>query len=134
MRAVDVGAERREFIVEGVTDETLGCQMVALVGSHLAHNAENAGETIQRARVQVQAVDERGDAAQAPRRVFQSHAAHNAVNFVTLLEQEFRQVGAVLSSNSGDECGWHGGRGLGFNVFRELRCKSVRPNHKFCSL
>ena len=30
----------------------------------------------------------------------------NAVYFVTLLEQELREVGAVLSSDAGDKCGF----------------------------
>ena len=35
--------------------------------------------------------------------------AFDAIDFVTFLEQEFREVGAVLAGDSCDECFFHGG-------------------------
>ena len=37
-------------------------------------------------------------------RVFQGNPAHDAVNFVTFIKQELSQIGAVLASDSSDEC------------------------------
>jgi hypothetical protein len=36
--------------------------------------------------------------------VEQAGAALDAVHFVALVQQEFRQVGAVLAGDAGDEC------------------------------
>src|SRR5215475_5619130 len=51
MRAIDVGVQRGELVVEGVADETLRRQVVALVGLDLVDYAVDAGIAFERCRM-----------------------------------------------------------------------------------
>jgi hypothetical protein len=51
--AVDVRVECRELVVERVTDETLGGQMIALIRRAFRHHLEDAGKTLNRTGMKV---------------------------------------------------------------------------------
>ena len=83
-------------------------QVVHLVGLYLLQDADQPERFVEVAVVQrdpvgvrrlVQVVDA------VPLQLARS--AHEAVDFVALLEQQFGQVRPVLSGDSGDECGGH---------------------------
>jgi len=88
--AVDVGGECRELVLERIADETLGCQMVALVWLHLAHNAVHAGIRIDGAGVQRHPVENVGNICQPAYRVLEFYLPHDTVHGIPLREQEFR--------------------------------------------
>ncbi len=56
MSPVDVDVERREFVVERIAHKALGRQMVTLVGAHALENPVEAGEALERSRMQMQTV------------------------------------------------------------------------------
>ena len=46
-------------------------------------------------------------------------STYQAVDFVAFFQQEFREVGTVLTSDAGDEGGFLGGSFFQFSVFRQ---------------
>ena len=55
MRAVDIGVQRGELVVERVADEALGRQVIALVGLHFVDHPVHAGIAFERRGMQYQA-------------------------------------------------------------------------------
>ena len=102
MRAVDVGVERGELVVERVADETLRRQVIALVGLDLGDHLVDAGVALERSGVQGDSGRER-HAGEPVLGVLQRDAAHDAMNLVSLLEEQLRQIGTVLAGDSGDQ-------------------------------
>lgn len=103
--AVGVGGVFRLF--EAHCHVRLGSEVVDLVRLHLLDDAHQRGRVGQvtvvqdelaviDVRVFVQVVDAVG--------IEERSAALDAVHLVTLLEQEFSEVGAVLAGDAGDEC------------------------------
>ncbi len=103
MRAINIGIQRRKFVVEGVAYKALGRQMVTLVGPHLGKNLIDARETLQRSGVQLNSVQETGEPHQPVGGILQRNAPHQAVNFITLGEQQFGKVGTILPRDPGDQ-------------------------------
>ena len=101
--AVDVGVERGEFVVERIADEALRGQVVALVGLHLSHRLMDAGVALERGGMQLDARSDGMNTRQPVLGVLQGHAAHDAVDVVSFLQQQFGEVGAVLAGNPGDQ-------------------------------
>jgi len=86
---------------------TLRCQVIDLIRLHLLHDADEVRGVRQITVVQVQphpalvwiliqVVDAVGIKGRG--------AALDAVDLVTLIQQEFRKVGAVLPGNARDQC------------------------------
>lgn len=80
-------------------------QIVDLIGLDLAHQTDEAGGIRQVAVVQGDCVllDQVVDAGG----IGNGGAADNAVDFIPLLQQELCQIGAVLTSDAGDQCFFH---------------------------
>lgn len=91
--------------IEGDLNMALCGQIVDLVGLDLAYQTDEAGGIRQVAVMQMdsifldQVVDTSG--------VGDGSAADNAVDFIPLLQQELCQIGAVLTSDAGDQCFFH---------------------------
>ena len=86
-------------------------QVVDLVRLRLLHDADQVGAVRQITVVQLEAlvVDMRVLVQMVHAvGVEQAGAALDAVHRVALLQQQFRQVGAVLAGDAGDECSFHG--------------------------
>jgi len=94
---VDVGGQRRGVVFERIADETLCGQVVALVRLDLSHGLEHARETFDGGGIQGYLVEDVFDVSQHVLLVFQSHPGDDSVYFIPLREQEFRQIGTVLS-------------------------------------
>ena len=97
-------------VYSGVSKDTatwrLGAEIVDLVGLHLRHHADQVGGVGQVAVMQLEAgarhvavVVQMVDAAG----VEGGGAALDAVHLIPLLEQQFREIGAVLAGDAGDE-------------------------------
>ena len=89
----------------------LGGQVVDLVRLHLLDDADQAGAVGQVpvvqdepllgfVRILVEVIDAVG--------VEQRRTALDAVHLVALLQQQFRQIGAVLAGDAGNQCALHG--------------------------
>ncbi len=104
MRAVDVRVHRREAIGKTLGDKTLGGEVVALVKIVATDDMKNAGITFQTCGMQSDLVQEMRDPVSASLGGFQRDAANEAVNLVTPRQKLFRQIAAVLSGDSSDEC------------------------------
>lgn len=106
---VDIGGVFRGFEADGHV--RLGAEVVDLVRLHFLQDAGEVGGVGEIAVVELEAgvVDVRVfvDVIDALG-VEQGGAALDAVHFVTLFEQEFGKVGAVLAGNAGDEGGFFG--------------------------
>ena len=107
MGAVDVGVERRKLVFEGIADETLGRQMIALVRLDLLEDLEDAGVALQRGGMDLDVVQDVLDAPHAMLRVLESDPAHQAVNLVAFGQKELRQVTPILAGETGDQCFRH---------------------------
>ena len=93
MRAVDVGVERGELVLERVADEALSGEVVDLVWGWTARqHLEQAGIAFERGRVERDLVEEVLDAPEAVLGIFDGDAADDAVNFVALFEQQLGQI------------------------------------------
>ena len=94
-------------------DMTLGGEVVDLIGLNLLHDADEVGAVHEVAIVQLQTnvvfVRILIEVVNAVR-VELRRTALDAVDFVALVKQEFREVRAVLARDAGDECfsGRHG--------------------------
>ena len=108
MRAVDVRQERREGVLEGIGDEALRREMVNLVGLDLADTGVDAGKTLQTRRVKMDFVENGVEPREAMGGILQGGPPHQAVDLVALLQQQLRQIGAVLSRDARDASAFHG--------------------------
>lgn len=88
----------------------LGCQVVDFVRLHLLHDADQVAGIRKIPVVQyefaaflVRPLVKMVDTV----RIEQGRAALDAVDFIALVQKEFRQIGAVLASDTGDECFFH---------------------------
>ena len=108
MGAVDVGVEGGKLVLEGVTDVAEGGEVVTFVGFDLVDHSKKAGKALKGSGVQL---DIREDMLYPPHAVFgvlDGHPTNDSVDFAALFEQQFGQVRAVLTCNSGDERFSHG--------------------------
>ena len=105
-RADGIGVRRVLGRLERHRDMALRAQVVDFVGQHLLHDANQVGgigeiAVVQREppvgvmRIFVQVIDAIG--------VERRGAALDAVDFVTLLEQQLGEIGAVLAGDAGDQ-------------------------------
>ena len=108
---IDVGGELRH--IKADLHMALGGEVVDLVGPHDADDGEDAHGVAQIAVVQVEVrvTLQMGDALA----VIDGGAADDAVDVVTLFQQELSQIAAVLAGNAGDECFFH--RLLPFHLY-----------------
>jgi len=107
-RAQAVGVRGVFRLLEAHRHVAHRAQVVDLVGLHLLHDADQVGAVRQVTVVQL-------EAPVVHMRVFvdvvhaigveQAGAALDAVHHVALVQQQLRQVGAVLAGDAGDECG-----------------------------
>lgn len=88
----------------------LGCQVVDFVRLHFLHDADQVAGVRKIPVVQnelaaflVRSLIKVVDTI----RIEQGRAALDAVDFITLVQKKFRQIGAVLTSDTGDECFFH---------------------------
>lgn len=95
---------------EGDLHMALGCQVVDFVRLHLLHDADQVAGIRKIPVVQyefaaflVRPLVKMVDTV----RIEQGRAALDAVDFIALVQKEFRQIGAVLASDTGDECFFH---------------------------
>jgi hypothetical protein len=107
-RADAVGVGRVFGLLEADGHVAHRAQVVDLVGLHLLHDADQVGAVGEVAEMQLEAlvVDMRVlvevvDAVG----VEQRRTALDTVDFVAFAQQQFGEVGAVLSGDAGDECG-----------------------------
>src|ERR1051326_6402596 len=103
MRSVDVRIHRRETVGKTLGNERLRRQVITLVESMLADDAENARITFQARGMQCDSVEEVLNAIEAPLRIFQRDPANQAMNFIIVAEQKFSQITAVLTGEPGYE-------------------------------
>src|SRR5579883_106432 len=89
--------------INGVGDEALRRQVIALVRFDAAENVVDAGVAFERARVQVQLRPDGSQTGEPVLGVFQGHAAHQPVDFIPLGKKEFREIGAILARDAGDQ-------------------------------
>ena len=88
----------------------LGCQVVDFVRLHFLHDADQVAGVRKIPVVQnelaaflVRSLIKVVDTI----RIEQGRAALDAVDFIALVQKEFRQIGAVLTSDAGNECFLH---------------------------
>lgn len=88
----------------------LGCQVVDFVRLHFLHDADQVAGVRKVPIVQyelaaflVRSLIKVVDTI----RIEQGRAALDAVDFIALVQKEFRQIGAVLTGDAGDECFFH---------------------------
>lgn len=70
--------------------------MVTLVELVFTEDSEDARETFEACRVQLGARKQVQDTSEAPFRIFQANAPHQAVDLITKRNKVFRQIAAVL--------------------------------------
>ena len=78
--------------------------MVAFMRMDLPQNPVDRGEALERGRVKLDITEDVADAAEAVVRVLKGNTTYRAVDAVTLLEQELREVRAVLPRDACDQC------------------------------
>src|SRR4030042_5583436 len=100
MGAVDVGVDDGELILKGIADKALGRQMVTFVRLYFPHHLEDTGVTFQRGRVQDQMLQDGLKAPEAVLRVLHGHPPDDPMDFITLVQEKFGQIGAVPAGNS----------------------------------
>ena len=103
MGSVDIGIERGELVIEGVGDEALRGEMVALIGLGRLDNGVDAGVAFQGGSVERDLFKQVPDAAKTMLRVFNCDAADDTVNLVALGQEEFSEIGTVLAGNAGNK-------------------------------
>src|SRR5436853_1922668 len=102
MRAIDISIHRGKTIGKTFGNERLGCEMVAFVKLVTTYDMEDARITFQAGRMQRESIQHVCDAIEPATGVFQSHAPHKTVNFITQRKQMFCQVTSVLTGESGN--------------------------------
>ena len=103
MSSVDIGIQRGEFVIEGVADETLRGEMVALFRRDVGYQAIDTGKAFERRGMQGDAVAHGAQAEQAMLRVFQSYPADGAMDLITFLQKKLRQIRSILAGNPGNQ-------------------------------
>ena len=101
VRAIDVGIQSGEFVVEGITDEALGGQMITFVRENSRDYLKQAGEALNRSCVKGYFASHLGESCQAVRWILQSHPPDDSMDLVTLRNQKFSQIGAILTRDAG---------------------------------
>src|SRR5881409_1856163 len=137
MRAVDVGIERRAFILERIGDETLGGQVVALVGLDRLEHPVDAWQALQGRGMQMQAVLQVEDAPEPVLRIFDLHPPDDAVHLIAFVQEQLGQVRPVLPRDAGDQGALHGATGssnrmTAFSGSETLVVYSSSPRPKQC--
>ncbi len=116
--------------IKGDLDMALGAQVVYLVGPHVPqHLVKGAGV------VQVAVVEEHADARLVgvpvyvvyPAGIERGRTADDAVHLVSLVQEEFRQIGSVLARNAGD-------KGLFHDFLPLFRIRLLKCSHLGASL
>ena len=88
MGAVDVGLQGGELVVKRVADKALRRQMIAFIRFDSPHDVVDAGETLERAGMQMDAVPDVLDSLQPVPGIFQGDTPDQAVDFVALGHQQ----------------------------------------------
>src|SRR3989441_5933373 len=137
MRAVDVRVERREFVLEGIGDETLGSQVIALMGLDRLEHPVDAGQALQGRSMQVEAVLQVEDAPEPVLRIFDRHPPDDAVHLIAFIQEQLGQVRSVLPRDAGDQGALHGATGssnrmTAFSGSETLVVYSSSPRPKQC--
>ena len=102
MRSIDIRVDGRKLVLERITDEALGGQVIDLVRLHQCHDLVEARVTFQGRRMQLYLVEEVSNPPEPVFRILQRHPANNAMDLVFLIKQQFGQIGTVLTSNASD--------------------------------
>jgi hypothetical protein len=84
-------------------DKAFRGEMVAFVELHRRDDAIERGEAVETGDVKGAALK----VAVVTSHVLQASLPHEAVNFVAEPEQQFREIGAILSCDAGDESPFH---------------------------
>ncbi len=103
MCAVDVRAHGRKAVSEALRHKTLGREVIALVKIVFAEDVENAGVTLETGRVERDAVQQMGDAAEPCFGGFEGHPPDQAVHFIAQTQQVFGEITAILTGNSSNQ-------------------------------
>ena len=103
MRPVDVRVDCRELVLERIAHEALRSQVVALIGLNRADHAENTREAFQRRWVKLDAIEHFPEPPQVGPRILQGYPPDETMDLVAFLQQELRQIGPVLPSDSRDQ-------------------------------
>jgi hypothetical protein len=82
--------------------------VIALLGLDVLDYPVDAGVAFERGGVQHQAVADVAEAGEPVIGILQGDPADNTVDLVTLGEEEFREVGAVLARNPCDQSAFEG--------------------------
>jgi hypothetical protein len=85
MSPVDIGSDRREFIIERIADEALGRQVVTFVGVHLLNHLNQVCIVFQPTGVQRYLISEVADPPEVVLRMFRSHSPDDAMNFIAFV-------------------------------------------------
>ena len=89
--------------VEAHLHVALGRQIVHLIRLHQPQNADDAAGIAQIPVVQRNPPQQMRN----PLRIGQGGPAGHAVNLIALFQQQLRQIGTILSGNSGNQCPFH---------------------------
>ena len=101
--AIDIDVEGGELVVEGVAYKALSRKVIAFLRLHVLDHPVEAGVAFQGGGMQHQAVADVAETGEAMVRVLEGDAADHPVNLIALLEEELRQIGAVLTRNPCNE-------------------------------
>src|ERR1044071_1824911 len=103
MSSIDVGFHRRKAVCETFRNKTLSRQVIALVKALMAEDLKYARIASDIGWVKHQPVAKVDDPPQPPFGFFQCHPTHDAVHFVSQIDQILGQITAVLARDAGDE-------------------------------
>ena len=101
--AVNIDVHGRELIVKGVVDVALRRHVVHLVGRCLPHRFVDGRITLQGAGEQPQLVAKAVDPLQPAALVLQGDSANQTIDLISLGQQQFRQIAAILSRDAGNQ-------------------------------
>src|SRR5271156_3930 len=78
--------------------------MINFVWLHGGDHLHQAGITLERCGVQMNPAQEMVDAREPVLRVLNCHPADDAVDFIALFQQQFRQIASILPRYPGYKC------------------------------
>src|SRR5262245_27449278 len=105
--AIDVCVHRREAIGKTFRDKTLRREVIAFVKLVLRDYVKDAGIALEARRVERQSIKQVRDSREMAPRIFQSHATNQAMNFIAQGQEQFRQIAAILTADTRDQCTFH---------------------------
>src|SRR5438309_2614079 len=137
MCTVDVGVECGEFVFEGISDEALGGQVVALMGLDRLEHPVDAGQALQGRGMQMKAVLQVEYAPEPVLRIFDRHPPDDAVHLIAFVQEQLGQERPVLPRDAGDQRALHGATGssnrmTAFSASETLAVYSSSPRPKQC--